>query len=112
MGQERSSKGPSYIQSVQNTTCERWISKRWKNAEFRSFVEKNQDCRCWLHGDDILTEDLAKIGAQVTGIDVSAELINIAKKHVKLDPDISQRVIHRQARKILSKKKRKHMMLL
>jgi len=43
-------------------------------------------------GGGILTESLARAGAQVTGIDVSAELINIAKEHVKLDPDISERV--------------------
>ncbi|KYQ57840.1 Hexaprenyldihydroxybenzoate methyltransferase, mitochondrial, partial [Trachymyrmex zeteki] len=43
-------------------------------------------------GGGILTERLARIGAQVTGIDVSAELLNIAKEHVKLDPNISKRV--------------------
>ncbi|XP_011700936.1 PREDICTED: hexaprenyldihydroxybenzoate methyltransferase, mitochondrial-like [Wasmannia auropunctata] len=43
-------------------------------------------------GGGILTEALARIGAQVTGIDVSAELLNIAKEHVKLDPNISKRV--------------------
>ncbi|XP_018368799.1 PREDICTED: ubiquinone biosynthesis O-methyltransferase, mitochondrial-like [Trachymyrmex cornetzi] len=43
-------------------------------------------------GGGILTERLARIGAQVTGIDVSAELLNVAKEHIKLDPNISKRV--------------------
>ncbi|XP_032677342.1 ubiquinone biosynthesis O-methyltransferase, mitochondrial isoform X2 [Odontomachus brunneus] len=43
-------------------------------------------------GGGILTECLARIGAQVTGIDPSEELINVAKQHVELDPDISNRV--------------------
>lgn len=43
-------------------------------------------------GGGILTEALARIGAQVTGIDISAELLNVAKEHVKLDPNISKRV--------------------
>lgn len=43
-------------------------------------------------GGGILAERLARIGAQVTGIDASAELINVAKEHVKLDPGISERM--------------------
>ncbi|XP_011877146.1 PREDICTED: hexaprenyldihydroxybenzoate methyltransferase, mitochondrial-like [Vollenhovia emeryi] len=43
-------------------------------------------------GGGILAEALAEAGAQVTGIDASAELINIAKEHVKLNPEISERV--------------------
>ncbi|XP_012217158.1 ubiquinone biosynthesis O-methyltransferase, mitochondrial [Linepithema humile] len=43
-------------------------------------------------GGGILTERLARIGAQVTGIDPSVELIDIAKQHVQLDSDISDRV--------------------
>lgn len=43
-------------------------------------------------GGGILAERLARIGAQVTGIDASAELISIAKEHAKLDLDISERI--------------------
>lgn len=43
-------------------------------------------------GGGILAERLARIGAQVTGIDASAELINIAKEHAILDSDISERL--------------------
>lgn len=43
-------------------------------------------------GGGIMAESLARLGAQVTGIDISAELIDIAKKHVKLSPDMSERV--------------------
>lgn len=42
-------------------------------------------------GGGILTEALARIGAQVTGIDASKELIEVAKLHAELDPDISKR---------------------
>lgn len=47
-------------------------------------------------GGGILAERLARIGAHVTGIDPSAELINVAKEHAKLDPDISERVSYIQ----------------
>ncbi|XP_036147202.1 ubiquinone biosynthesis O-methyltransferase, mitochondrial isoform X2 [Monomorium pharaonis] len=43
-------------------------------------------------GGGILTERLARIGAQVTGIDPSAELINVANEHAKLDPDVAERL--------------------
>ncbi|KAL6420017.1 hypothetical protein ACFW04_004336 [Cataglyphis niger] len=43
-------------------------------------------------GGGILTESLARIGAHVTGLDASAELINLAKEHIKLDPTILERV--------------------
>lgn len=40
-------------------------------------------------GGGILSEALARIGADVTGIDASEELIEIATKHAKLDPSLS-----------------------
>ncbi|XP_029170188.1 ubiquinone biosynthesis O-methyltransferase, mitochondrial [Nylanderia fulva] len=43
-------------------------------------------------GGGILTERLARIGAQVTGVDASTELIDTAKEHIKLDPTISEKV--------------------
>ncbi|EFN82802.1 Hexaprenyldihydroxybenzoate methyltransferase, mitochondrial [Harpegnathos saltator] len=43
-------------------------------------------------GGGILSEALARIGAQVTGIDASEELINIAKLHAELDSNISKNV--------------------
>lgn len=43
-------------------------------------------------GGGILTERLARIGAHVTGVDASTELIDIAKEHIKLDPTILDRV--------------------
>lgn len=43
-------------------------------------------------GGGIFSEGLARVGAQVTGIDASENLINVAKKHIELSPDISQRV--------------------
>ncbi|EZA48588.1 hypothetical protein DMN91_011687 [Ooceraea biroi] len=45
-------------------------------------------------GGGILTEYLARAGAQVTGIDAATELIDVAKEHVKLDPNISDRVTY------------------
>lgn len=58
-------------------------------------------------GGGILAEGLARAGAQVTGIDASTELINIAKEHVKLDPDISERVnyIHTTVEEFAQKEK-------
>lgn len=43
-------------------------------------------------GGGILTECLARIGAHVTGLDASTELIDIAKEHIKLDPITLERV--------------------
>lgn len=43
-------------------------------------------------GGGILTESLARVGAHVTGLDVSTELIDIANEHIKLDPTILERV--------------------
>ncbi|XP_011641961.1 ubiquinone biosynthesis O-methyltransferase, mitochondrial-like [Pogonomyrmex barbatus] len=43
-------------------------------------------------GGGILSESLARIGAQVTGIDVEPKAIDAAKQHAKLDPDILKRV--------------------
>jgi len=60
-----------------------------KNSAFPLEGVKIVDVGC---GGGILAERLARIGAQVTGIDASVELINIAKEHAKLDPNISERV--------------------
>ncbi|RLU16146.1 hypothetical protein DMN91_011905 [Ooceraea biroi] len=43
-------------------------------------------------GGGILTESLARAGAQMAGIDAATDLIDIAKEHVQLDPTISDRV--------------------
>ncbi|XP_015188000.1 PREDICTED: ubiquinone biosynthesis O-methyltransferase, mitochondrial [Polistes dominula] len=43
-------------------------------------------------GGGILSEPLARIGAEVTGIDTSAQLIDIAKKHALLDSDLLGRL--------------------
>ncbi|KAI4477141.1 hypothetical protein M0804_012962 [Polistes exclamans] len=39
-------------------------------------------------GGGILSEPLARIGAEVTGIDTSLQLIDVAKKHALLDSDL------------------------
>lgn len=43
-------------------------------------------------GGGIFSECLARAGAHVIGIDASEKLIDVARKHVRLDPDISGRV--------------------
>ncbi|XP_019696365.2 ubiquinone biosynthesis O-methyltransferase, mitochondrial isoform X2 [Harpegnathos saltator] len=43
-------------------------------------------------GGGILTEALARTGAQVTGVDASEELINVAKLHAELDSNISKNI--------------------
>lgn len=40
-------------------------------------------------GGGILSEPLARIGANVIGLDASKELISIAQEHAKLDKDLS-----------------------
>lgn len=43
-------------------------------------------------GGGILSEPLARIGAEVTGIDTSLQLIDVAKKHALLDSDLLGRL--------------------
>lgn len=43
-------------------------------------------------GGGILSESLARMGAQVTGIDVSEENIAVARVHAQHDPDIERRI--------------------
>ncbi|XP_076233042.1 ubiquinone biosynthesis protein COQ3, mitochondrial isoform X2 [Calliopsis andreniformis] len=43
-------------------------------------------------GGGLLTEPLARIGAQVTGIDASKELIKIAKEHAILDDSLQEQL--------------------
>ncbi|KAI4486922.1 hypothetical protein M0802_012207 [Mischocyttarus mexicanus] len=43
-------------------------------------------------GGGILSEPLARIGAEVTGIDSSSQLIDVAKKHALLDSDLLGRL--------------------
>lgn len=43
-------------------------------------------------GGGILSEPLSRLGAQVTGLDVSEELIKAAKAHATLDPELSGRL--------------------
>ena len=45
-------------------------------------------------GGGFLSEALARIGANVTGIDASKELLFIAKQHAELDKDISSNLIY------------------
>lgn len=40
-------------------------------------------------GGGILSEPLARVGANVTGLDASKELISIAREHASLDKDLS-----------------------
>ncbi|KYN14681.1 Hexaprenyldihydroxybenzoate methyltransferase, mitochondrial, partial [Trachymyrmex cornetzi] len=60
-----------------------------QNSNFPLKGIKIVDVGC---GGGIMAEGLTRAGAQVTGIDVSAELISVAKEHLKLDPNISERV--------------------
>ena len=43
-------------------------------------------------GGGILAEPLVRIGANVTGIDASAQQITVAKEHGALDPSLSERL--------------------
>ncbi|XP_035743397.1 ubiquinone biosynthesis O-methyltransferase, mitochondrial-like [Vespa mandarinia] len=48
-------------------------------------------------GGGILSEPLAKLGAEVTGIDNSLELINVAKEHASLDCNLSGKLNYIQS---------------
>ncbi|XP_077256993.1 ubiquinone biosynthesis O-methyltransferase, mitochondrial-like isoform X1 [Temnothorax americanus] len=78
---------PLRIQFVKDGLINAGVKLQNSNLPFKGFKIVEVGC-----GGGILTEGLARVGAQVTGIDASAELIDIAKEHVKLDPDISERV--------------------
>ncbi|KAF4522741.1 hypothetical protein B566_EDAN009286 [Ephemera danica] len=43
-------------------------------------------------GGGILSEPLARIGADVTGLDASQEAIRVAKEHAALEPGLSERL--------------------
>ncbi|GAB0099525.1 Ubiquinone biosynthesis O-methyltransferase, mitochondrial [Sergentomyia squamirostris] len=45
-------------------------------------------------GGGILTEALGRLGAKVTAIDPSEELISAARQHLKLNPELSQRITY------------------
>ncbi|XP_026288154.1 ubiquinone biosynthesis O-methyltransferase, mitochondrial [Frankliniella occidentalis] len=45
-------------------------------------------------GGGLLSEPLARLGASVTGIDASAELIEIAQQHAQLDPSLQNRLTY------------------
>lgn len=42
-------------------------------------------------------QPLARLGAEVTGIDASPEVIEVAKWHAELDPDIKSRVTYKMS---------------
>jgi len=60
-----------------------------QNPDFPLEKIKIVDVGC---GGGILAESLARVGAQVTGIDASEQLIKLAKYHIKLNRDISEKV--------------------
>lgn len=60
-----------------------------QNPRFPLQAIKIADVGC---GGGILTESLARAGADVTGIDASEKLINVAKRHIQLESDIVERV--------------------
>ncbi|KAG5308685.1 COQ3 protein, partial [Acromyrmex insinuator] len=60
-----------------------------QNSDFPLEKIKIVDIGC---GGGILVESLARIGAQVTGIDAAEQLIKVAKNHIKLNRNISEKV--------------------
>ncbi|XP_012056364.1 PREDICTED: hexaprenyldihydroxybenzoate methyltransferase, mitochondrial-like [Atta cephalotes] len=60
-----------------------------QNPDFPLEKIKIVDVGC---GGGILAESLARVGAQVIGIDASEQLIKVAKNHIKLNRDISEKV--------------------
>ncbi|EGI59775.1 Hexaprenyldihydroxybenzoate methyltransferase, mitochondrial [Acromyrmex echinatior] len=60
-----------------------------QNSDFPLEKIKIVDIGC---GGGILAESLARIEAQVTGIDAAEQLIKVAKNHIKLNRDISEKV--------------------
>ncbi|XP_075975267.1 ubiquinone biosynthesis O-methyltransferase, mitochondrial-like [Anticarsia gemmatalis] len=61
-------------------------------------------------GGGILTEDLAKLGAKVTGIDASKELIQVAQEHSRTNPELAHNLptYHNTTIEVYSKQYRNH----
>ncbi|XP_039309522.1 ubiquinone biosynthesis O-methyltransferase-like [Solenopsis invicta] len=78
---------PIRIQFVKNGLAKAGFKIQNSNLPLEGI--KIADVGC---GGGILSEGLAKLGAQVTGIDPSEGLINIAKEHAKLNSNISEKV--------------------
>ncbi|KAG5311397.1 COQ3 protein, partial [Pseudoatta argentina] len=60
-----------------------------QNSDFPLGKIKIVDVGC---GGGILAEGLARVGARATGIDAAEQLIKVAKNHIKLNRDISEKV--------------------
>lgn len=89
-------KGPMWLLHSFNPLRVQFVRKglantglKLQNSAFPLEGIKIADIGC---GGGILTECLARVGANVTGLDASAELIDIANEHAKLDPTISERL--------------------
>ena len=48
-------------------------------------------------GGGLLTEALARLGADVTGVDTSATAIRVASAHAQADPAVASRTTYRNA---------------
>jgi len=65
------------------------VSKRSKNVSDPLAGYRILDVGC---GGGILSEPLARLGAEVTGLDPGAQNIEIAREHAAKDPEISERL--------------------
>lgn len=75
------------VQFVRDGLANTGINKDDTNLPLKGM--KIADIGC---GGGIFSEPLARLGAEITGIDKSFELINIAKKHASLDSSLSGRL--------------------
>lgn len=75
------------VQFVQDGLANTGINKDDTNLSLKGI--KIADIGC---GGGIFSEPLASLGAEITGIDKSFELINVAREHASLDSSLSGRL--------------------
>ncbi|GAB6026696.1 Hexaprenyldihydroxybenzoate methyltransferase, mitochondrial [Chamberlinius hualienensis] len=78
---------PFTIEGVQNNPLQPSSGSKARNDQFPLQNYKLIDVGC---GAGLFSEALAKLGADTTGLDAGEDLINVAKQHASLNPNLSE----------------------